>query len=122
MKYFRVEEDDKAKLPKSFLGGFLEVCCLWERKDSTKVRLLMKMSGPQLSLYMTSYRRTVMVKHSQQYCRKLIDCQKVIDLGPCGSVAAELRREAVFQNLLSLISKQLHCCLKLLRDDITSIH
>ena len=25
MMYFRADEDDKAKLPKSFIGGFLEV-------------------------------------------------------------------------------------------------
>jgi NADH dehydrogenase (ubiquinone) 1 alpha subcomplex subunit 6 len=26
MKYFRVEEDENARLPKNFISGFLEVC------------------------------------------------------------------------------------------------
>jgi len=29
MKYFRVEEDPKAKLPKNFISGFLEVWCVY---------------------------------------------------------------------------------------------
>jgi hypothetical protein len=29
LKYFRIEEDPKAKLPSNFMGGFLEVSKLW---------------------------------------------------------------------------------------------
>lgn len=37
MMYFRADEDDKAKLPKSFIGGFLEVRANSARPDTSGI-------------------------------------------------------------------------------------
>jgi hypothetical protein len=37
LKYFRAEEDPKARLPANFIEGFLEVCFISNRKPGTKV-------------------------------------------------------------------------------------
>ena len=39
LKYFRMEEDPKAKLPKTFIQGFLEVCVqLCKTKQTGRLR------------------------------------------------------------------------------------
>jgi hypothetical protein len=50
LKYFRTEEEPKAKLPSNFIGGFLAVCILMlESSPAIGTRMLIKVIGTELS-------------------------------------------------------------------------
>jgi hypothetical protein len=59
LKYFRAEEEPKARLPSNFINGFLEVCCAlnfeYQIMLIIKCRVATK-QGPDLEIEKTKHR------------------------------------------------------------------